>query len=290
MTVNQPTGSQRLLSACQAITLKDTFIMVVLFMGAIIMLMPFLWMVTASLHPSEEMYTLPPKFLPTRFNLDAYKQVFAFRFDFLRMYYNSFFVAIMTTFLALLSSCMAGFAFSRINFAASPFVLATILAGMMVPPTLAIIPLFYGMAAIGLLNSIWSLILPAAASPLGIFMMVQFMKSQPREYEEAALIDGANYWTIFYRISLPQLKAPMAALGIIVFTSSWSNFMLPYIFITKEENMTLPVGIMGINAEPFVELSVTMAAVTMSMIPLFIAFLIAQRFFIESLASSGIKG
>jgi multiple sugar transport system permease protein len=147
------------------------------------------------------------------------------------------------------------------------------------------------MAVVGLLNSLWSLILPGLASPLAIFMMRQFMEGQPREYEEAAFVDGASYWTIFRRISLPQMGSPIAALSIIVFTTSWNNFLLPLVFVRKFESMTLPVGLMGLS-DSFgsVSLSATMAAVTMSVLPLFIIFLIAQRFIVESITSTGIKG
>ena len=120
--------------------------------------------------------------------------------------------------------------------------------------------------------------------------MKQFMQSQPREYEESAFVDGASYWTIFWRISLPQLGPPIAALSIIVFTTSWNNFLLPLVFIRSFDAMTLPVGILSLFGSYGPEkLSVILAAVTLSIMPLLVVFLIAQRFIVESIASTGIK-
>ena len=160
----------------------------------------------------------------------------------------------------------------------------------MVPPALVVIPLYYGMAAAGMLDTLWALILPFMAQPLAIFMMRQFMEGQPREYEEAAFVDGASYWTIFRRISLPQMGPPIAALSVIMFTSSWNNFLLPLVFTRRFESMTLPVGLLGLqDAFGALSLSAIMAAVTMCVLPLLIVFLVAQRFIVESIASTGVK-
>ena len=161
----------------------------------------------------------------------------------------------------------------------------------MVPPSLVLIPLYFGFGFAGLLDTLWVLILPAVASPLGVFMMRQFMLGQPREYEEAAFVDGASYWTIFTRISLPQMGPPIAALSIIVFTQSWNNFVIPLILVRKFEIMTLPVGLLALaDAYGDFSLAAMMAAVSMAVIPLFIVFVIGQRFIIEGITSTGLKG
>ncbi len=265
--------------------------MIMLFIGALFMLMPFLWMFATSMRPAGEAYRLPPSFLPETINLDSYREVLNSSIPFSRMYFNSFVVAAVTTIGVILTSAMAAFAFSRLRFRGKQLVFMIMLLGLMVPPALIVIPLFFGMAAVGLLDSLWSLILPGLASPLAVFMMRQFMESQPREYEEAAFVDGASYWTIFRRISLPQMGPPVAALSIIVFTTSWNNFLLPLVFVRKFEVMTLPVGLVAMSDfAGALSLSAIMAAVTMCVLPLLVAFLIAQRFIVESITSTGIKG
>jgi len=290
MTIAQSTATARLYSATRIIDWRNVPVMIVLGIGAIFMLLPFLWMFATSMRPASEAYQLPPNFLPTRLNFDAYAAVLNSPLPFLRMYLNSFIVAAATTIGVVVSSAMAAFAFARLRFPGSSLLFGLLLVGLMVPSALVVIPLFYGMAAAGLLDSLWSLILPGLASPLAIFMMRQFMEGQPREYEEAAFIDGASYWTIFWRISLPQMGPPIAALSIIVFTSSWNNFLLPLIFVRKFDIMTLPVGLLGLS-DSFgaLSLSVIMAAVTMCVLPLLVVFLVAQRFIVESIASTGIK-
>lgn len=285
-----PNVTSRLHSALAVLNWRNLPVMIILGIGAIFMLLPFMWMFAASMRPANEAYQLPPSFLPTQFNLDSYAAALESPIPFLRMYLNSFIVAAVTTIGVIITSAMAAFAFSRLRFPGNSLLFALLLVGLMVPPALIVIPLFFGMAAVGLLDSLWSLILPALASPLAIFMMRQFMEGQPREYEEAAFIDGASYWTIFRRISLPQMAPPIAALSIIVFTSSWNNFLLPLVFVRKFDMMTLPVGLTAMS-DSFgaLSLSVIMASVTMCVLPLLIVFLVAQRFIVESIASTGIK-
>lgn len=291
MTIAQQSSlTTRVLSASQVINWRNLPVMIILGIGAIFMLLPFLWMFATSMRPASEAYQLPPSFLPTRINFDAYQAVLDSPIPFLRMYFNSFVVAVATTVGTIVTSAMAAFAFSRLRFPGSSALFAFMLMGLMVPSALIVIPLFYGMAAVGLLDSLWSLILPALASPLAVFMMRQFMEGQPREYEEAAFVDGASYWTIFWRISLPQMGPPIAALSIIVFTSSWNNFLLPLLFVRKFEMMTLPVGLVALSDNfGALSLAAIMAAVTMCVLPLLIVFLIAQRFIVESITSTGIK-
>jgi multiple sugar transport system permease protein len=291
MTIaHETTFSNRVLAASQVINWRNLPVMILLGIGAIFMLLPFLWMFATSMRPASEAYQLPPSFLPSRLNFDAYWAVLDSPIPFLRMYFNSFVVAVATTIGTIVTSAMAAFAFSRLRFPGNSWLFGFMLLGLMVPPALIVIPLFFGMAAAGLLDSLWSLILPALASPLAVFMMRQFMEGQPREYEEAAFVDGASYWTIFWHISLPQMGPPIAALSIIVFTSSWNNFLLPLIFVRKFETMTLPVGMVALS-DNFGSLSLAaiMAAVTMCVLPLLVVFLIAQRFIVESITSTGIK-
>ncbi len=287
----RPDRWNRFFSATQALHWRNLPVCIALTAGAVVMLLPFLWMFSASMRPTGEAYQLPPSFLPDRLSADAYLKVLNSPIPFLRMYANSLFVAAVTTAGVALTSATAGFAFARLNFRGKGALFALCLVGFMVPPSLLLVPLFFGFAAAGVLDSIWALILPGLASSLGVFMMRQFMLNQPRELEEAALIDGASYLQVFLKVSLPQMGPPIAALSIITFTQSWNNFVLPLVLTRKAESMTLPVGLLSLaDAYGDFSLAALMAAVTMAVTPLFVVFLIGQRFIIESVTHSGLKG
>lgn len=284
------TFSERLFSAVRVIHWRNWIVTTLLIIGAAIMLLPFLWTISTSLRPVAEAYRLPPSFIPTQFDVSSYVELADGPIPFGRMYWNSFLVATVTTIGVIFTSAMAAFAFSRLRFPGSNVLFFSMLIGLMVPPALVLIPLFFGLAAVGAMDTLWSLILPALTNPLAVLMMREFMRSQPREYEESAFIDGASYWTIFWRISLPQMGPPIAALSIIVFTTSWNNFLLPLVFIRSFDQMTLPVGMVSLFGSYGAEnLSVILAAVTLAILPLVIVFLVAQRFIVESIASTGIK-
>ncbi len=285
------TVAYRLLSATRVIHWRNAPVMAVLALGAVAMVLPFLWMVAASFRPPGEAYTLPPSIVPDRLDFSSYQHVFESGVPFIRMYVNSLVVATVTTAGVLLSCAMAAFAFARLRFAGRELLFPMMLVGLMVPPSLVLIPIYFGLATTHLLDTIWALVLTGMVSSLGIYMMRQFMVGQSRELEEAALMDGAGYWTIFLRISLPQLGPPMATLGIITFTASWNNFLTPFVLIKTWTSMTLPVGILalqGVAGEG--SLSVVMAATTMAILPLFLVFLVAQRFIVEGITMSGLKG
>ncbi len=281
----------RLLSASRVLHWRNHAVVALLAVGGIVMLLPFLWMAGTSLRPAGEAYRLPPSIIPEVWTLDAYREALGSGIPFLRMYFNSFVVAAGATAGVLLTSSMAAFAFARLRFRGSRQLFAMMLGGLMVPPALVLIPLYFGFAKIGLLDTPYALIFPAIAASFGVYMMRQFMLGQPRELEEAALVDGASYWTMFWRITVPQLGPPLAALGIITFTTSWNNFIAPFVLIKSWENMTLPAGIVAMQGlMGAASVSVVMAAATMAILPLFVVFLIAQRFIIEGMTMSGING
>jgi multiple sugar transport system permease protein len=289
--VRQPTLTERLQSALTVLHWGNLWVTIPLCVGAVIMMLPFLWMFSASLRPEGEAYRLPPSLLPDSWNPGSYQHALESGLPFVRMFCNSFVVAACSTAGVLLTASMAAFAFARLRFSGAGPLFLIMLVGMMVPPALVLIPIYAGFAAIGLLDTPAALILPALASSFGVYMMRQFMLGQPRALEEAAMIDGAGYWTIYWRISLPQLGPAMAALGIITFTASWNNFIAPFVLIKSLEQMTLPIGIVALQGVfGGGELAVIMAASVMAIMPLFVVFLVAQRFIIEGLTMTGIKG
>ncbi|WP_291387595.1 carbohydrate ABC transporter permease [Devosia sp.] len=289
--MDDATLSSRLLRAVSVVHWRNVPLMIILLIGALLMIMPFLWMAAASFRPIGESYRLPPSILPDRWDFAAYSEALSSGVPFLRMYWNSFVVAAISTVGALVSSAMAAFAFSRLEFRSRDKLFLFMLLGLMVPPALVLIPLYFGYARVGLLDTHIGLALPAMASPFGVFMMRQFMLNQPKALEEAALLDGASYFQIFMRITLPQMGPALATLGIITFIGSWNNFVSPFVLITSWDKMTLPVGIVALQGVlGSARLSVIMAAATMSILPLLLVFLVAQRFIVESITMSGVKG
>lgn len=283
--------TSRLQRAMGIIHWRNVPLMLVLLVGALLMIMPFLWMAAASFRPIGESYRLPPSVLPDRWDFAAYAEALSSGVPFLQMYWNSFVIAAIATVGALVSSAMAAFAFARLEFRSRDKLFVFMLLGLMVPPALVLIPLYFGYARVGLLDTHIGLALPAMASPFGVFMMRQFTLNQPQALEEAALLDGANYYQIFWRITLPQMGPALATLGIITFIGSWNNFVSPFVLITSWDKMTLPVGIVALQGVlGSARLSVIMAAATMSILPLLLVFLIAQRFIVESITMSGVKG
>jgi len=281
----------RLQSALAVLSWRNLPVMCVLIGGGVVTMLPLLWMFSASLRPAGEAYRLPPTLLPDVWDLSSYHQVLTSGIPFLQMYWNSFVVAAASTAGVLLTSTMAAFAFVRIGFRGAGVMFAVMLVGLMVPPALVLIPTYFGFAAVNLLDTRWALILPSIASSFGVYMMRQFMISQPRELEEAAVVDGAGWWTIYWRISLPQLGPALAALGIITFTASWNNFISPFVLIKSLDMMTLPIGVVALQSVfGGASLSVLMAATVMAIMPLFVVFLVAQRFIVEGMTMTGIKG
>ena len=283
---------RRLFRATQVIDLRNWLVFGILAVAAIIVALPFVWMVAVSLQPGAAAYQLPPDFLPRSPSLDSYRSLLESDIPLIRAYLNSLFVATVTTIGVIVTSSLAAFAFSRLEFRGRTVFLALILLGLMIPPSFVMIPLFFGFAKVGILDSPWALILPAIVSPLGIYMLRQFMLSQPKEYEESALVEGASYWLIFRKISLPQMTPAIASLAVIAFTFSWNNFLLPLVLIRSADQLTLPLAVYNLGNEGglSLNLSIMMAGVTVAIAPLFVVFLIAQRYIVEGLASTGIKG
>ena len=186
---------------------------------------------------------------------------------------------------------MAGYAFARLRFPGRSFLFAILLASLMVPGQVTIIPVFIIMRQLGLVDSQFSLILPGLTSALGVFLMRQFFLVLPQDLIEAAKIDGAGAWGTFSRIALPLAGPAMASLAILTFNSTWNDFFRPFIFINTWEKMTLPLGITVLRGYlNSGNLAVLMAGVTMAIAPVLIFFLLAQRWFVQGIMNTGLKG
>lgn len=268
----------------------DALIIALMVVLAIGMLLPFLWLFSTSFRPTAEAYKLPPSFLPPNLDLANYAAVFASRVPFIQIYLNSLLIAVVVTVGQLVTCTLAAFAFARLQFRGRDALFLVLLIGLMFPAQVTILPIYLGYARVGLINQPIGLALMYLTSSFGVFLMRQFMLSQPRELEEAALMDGAGYFKIFWRISLPQLRPALSALGIITFTQTWNYYFQARVLLARETSMTLPVGMDVLRGYLMSgSLSLVMAAMSMSILPVVLLFLIAQKFVIEGITMSGIK-
>ena len=263
----------------------------VLTIAAVLVMMPLAWMFSTSLRPTTESFQLPPAWLPTEFRWENYVAPFESSVPFVDLFINSMRITVAVTFGQLVTCSLAGYAFARLRFPGRDLLFLLLLASLMVPGQVTIIPIFLLMRDLGLIDNPLAIILPGLISAFGVFLMRQFFKQMPQELFDAARVDGAGHIRSFLQIALPLAGPAMATLGIITFNATWNAYFLPLIFLNSWHKMTLPQGIalltgyMG-SGNP----SVVMAAVTMAIIPVLIVFIAAQRWIIEALTRSGLKG
>lgn len=273
------------------IKIINAVIIIIVSIGVWFMLMPFLWMFSTSLRPASESMKLPPRFLPTRFQYQNYLEAINSNIPYFSMLRNSVIVTIIVTVTQLFTCSMAAYSFARLAFPGRNIIFAILMCTLMVPIQVTIIPLFIAMSRMKLTNTLASIILPYLTSMFGVFLLRQFFATLPRELEDSAKVDGASPYRTFFWIILPQAGPSLSALGIITFNNTWNNYFTPLIFINSWNKMTLPLGIAALEGYMGSgNLSAVMASVTLAILPVLIIFLIVQRFFIEGLALSGIKG
>jgi multiple sugar transport system permease protein len=257
---------------------------------ATLWILPIAWLLLTSVQSREERFAIPPKWIPSSLDFSSYKRAWEL-FPIAEQFLNSLKVTLISTIGALIISSLAAYAFARLEFFGREVLFMILLAGLMVPPQLTVIPSFIAFRKVGLIDNHAALFLPAMITPLGIFLLRQFFRSIPKELDESAKIDGAGSFRIFFRIILPLSKPALAALGVVLFIASWNDFFWPNIFISTTSKMTLPVGIaslVGVSGNTNVIL--VMASVGMQIVPLLLIFLFTQRFLIQSIATTGIRG
>ena len=268
----------------------DWAIITVMAVLGVAMLLPFAWLFSMSFRPPAEAYKMPPSFLPPTLDFKNYQAVLGSSVPFLQIYWNSVQIAVLVTLGQLVTCTLAAFAFARLKFPGRDSIFFVMLVGLMFPAQVTIIPIYLGFARVGLLNRPIGLVLMYLTSSFGVFLVRQFMRSQPKALEEAALMDGAGYFKIFYRISLPQLRPALSALGIITFTQTWNYYFQARVLLEPQQSMTLPVAmdlLRGYLASG--NLSVVMAAMSMAVLPVILIFLLAQKLVIEGVTLSGMK-
>jgi multiple sugar transport system permease protein len=259
---------------------------------AVPFLFPTWWMFTASLKPIEEVFSFPASLIPNDFQISNYAEVFRLQ-PFLRQYWNSMSIAIVVTIISVTISTMGGYAFARISFKWRSKVFIILLSALLMPAEVTLIPIFRLMVKSGLSDSFFPIILiPAfgAHAVVGLFLMRQFFLDFPAELEEAAEIDGLSRWRVFTKIALPLSGPALASLAIISFLYSWNLFLEPLVFLTEPNKYTLPVVLPQFTDTYGAPIfNVQLAATSLSVIPVMIVFVMAQRHFIRGITMTGIK-
>lgn len=287
--VESTAGSDEIAPAGRRRTGSRWWLHVVLTLGLIAMLTPFAWMILGSFKTDAEIRRHPTEFLPREPTLDNFTTLFG-RLDFTTFFINSIVVAVFVTVGNIVFCSMVGYALAKLQFRGKKLLFALVLGTLMVPGVVTFVPLFVLTANLGLVNSYPGLILPFLITPLGVFLMRQFMLGLPDELIEAARIDGASEWRIFLRVIMPLCGPAIATLTILTFLASWNNFLWPLVVATTEDMYTLPVALalysVGQNAARY---GLMMAGAVVVVVPVLIVFVVLQRHFVQGIALTGIK-
>jgi multiple sugar transport system permease protein len=262
---------------------------VLLLLGAVTMVVPFLWMLSTSLKSDQQAYVFPPIWIPDPVVWENYKTVWeALPFNLFLI--NSTIVAIAVTFGQLLTCTLGAFAFARLRFPGREKLFVLYLATMMIPFQVTMIPIFILVKWLRWIDSFDGLTIPMIFSAYGTFLLRQFFMTIPTELEDAAKIDGCGYFRIYWTIILPLSKPALATLGIFVFMWSWNNFLWPLLIINTLEMKTLPLGLSYFLGQYTVYWNLLMAGTTIALVPVLVVFFFAQRYFIEGITLTGLKG
>jgi multiple sugar transport system permease protein len=263
----------------------------ILILGSLVAMMPFIWMILASFKTGAEVRQIPLTFWPAEPTLENYRAIFNDPKLPLGLFYrNSAIVAVVNVTLALFTSSLFGYIFAKFEFPGSRLWFWALLALMMIPFQVTMIPSYLILARLGLLNKLLGLIIGAAITPFGIFLMRQFSMSIPNEMLDAARVDGASEWRIYWSIVLPQLGPALATLGMLEFMFNWNAYLWPLIVLTEQDKRTLPIILTWFTTQHSNQTQLSMAASVVVVIPILIVFLFSQRWIVKGITLSGIKG
>lgn len=270
--------------------IRRSLLHAVLVLGGLLTLFPFAWMVLTSFKGERQMLYSPLDWLPAPWRPANYPDALT-ALPFARAYWNSFYIAVLSVTLTLTTSAMAAYAFARIRFRGSGLLFVLFLATQMVPSQVTVVPLYLMLSAFGWVDSHLALIVPGIVNPFAVFLLRQFIRAVPIELEEAARIDGANRWTVFWRVVLPNIRPGLGAYAIIAFLGSWNGYFFPLIFLNSPELATVPLLVARFAGDHgATNYGLTLAATAVSIVPMMIAFFVGQRRILNSLALSGLGG
>lgn len=269
------------------------FMYAFLLMIGIVMAFPFYWMLATSFKTLDAVYEYPPQFIPKLdWNVIAenYYAVL-FKYNFLRYTGNSMFIAILSSAGQLVTCSLAGFAFARMVFKAKEFFFGLLIATMLIPVEVVIIPEFVLMSKLGWVGTYLPMIVPSfLVGSTGTFLLRSFFENVPKELEEAAVVDGAGPFWIYWQVFLPLARAPLSALFIISFLANWNDLLRPLVYLNEQKMFTLPLGLISFVGEYTAQWNFLLAGAVVSIVPLLIVYFILQKQFIEGVAGVGIKG
>ena len=260
-----------------------------LILGAVLAMLPMVWMVSASLMPTGEASSYPPRFFPSSVTLDHYRDLFV-RLNLGRNLANSAFVSFVVTFASLFINSLAGYAFAKMRFNGRERLFKTLSTGLVLPTQVAMLPLFLLLKNMGLINTYWGVIIPGLSSIFGIFLVRQYALSIPDEMLDAARVDGAGEFRIFWSIVVPGIMPILATLAIWTFLATWNDFMWPLIVLSDASHYTLPVALANLSGEHVQDTELMMAGSVLTVIPVMMVFLFLQRYYIQGVMAGSVKG
>ena len=271
---------------------RKPLLYVIASLGLLVMAAPLLWMALSAFKTKKDLTASPPVWLPSQWTLSNFSQLLD-QLDMPRYFMNSLIVAVLVTVSNLLFCSMVGYALAKLDFTGRSRVFGIVLIALMVPGNLLILPLYVLMNRLGLIDTYAGLVLPFAAGAFGVFLMRQFMQSVPDELLEAARIDGAGEWYIFFRIVLPLVRPALATLAIFTFLGSWNNFVWPLIATNDPGKYTLPVALATFANDPNRTIAggngMLMAGSLLVVLPVLVVFIALQRHFTQGIATAGLK-
>ncbi|MCE7987010.1 MAG: carbohydrate ABC transporter permease [Caldilinea sp. CFX5] len=263
----------------------------VLGVGSVLMVAPFYWTLVTSFKSRSEVRAFPPTWWPTEPTLEHWIKLTDLRIGSFELFFrNSLLVSVSVTLLVLLTSTLVGYVLAKHQFRGREVVFWSILSMMMIPFNISIIPLYALIVDLNWSNTFWALIIPSIYSPFGIFLLRQFMHSIPDELIDAARIDGATEYGLFFRLILPLSAAPLAALGIFTFIGQWDDFLWPLVVINEPDRYTIPLGLSQFRGRVGTDVGGLAAASMVAVLPVLIVYFAAQRRFIEGITLTGLKG
>lgn len=261
-----------------------------LVVGAIIMVFPFIWSILSSLKGVSQIFAVPPEFIPNPFVWSNYPDSLQ-AMPFGRAYWNSFYITILIVGIQLITASMAAYAFAKIRFPGINLIFVLFLATMMIPKQVTMVPTYMIMSKIGWLDTHLALIVPGALfNAFSVFLLRQFVMGIPNELEEAAIVDGANPFRVYWSVILPLIRPALAAVGIFSFMGTWNNFLEPLIYLSTPDLFTVPLMLNYFKGLYATDWGLMMAGSTISIIPVLIVYVIAQKHIIEGVALTGVKG
>ena len=269
---------------------KKVFAYLLLTFGALTMIIPFLWMISTALKEPGQIFTMPPVWIPKPVVWENFSRVWN-AIPFGKFFLNSFKVSLLGTLGTLISCSWAAFAFARLRFPGKDAFFAIVMLTMMIPGQVTMIPVFVIMKYLGWYDTHFPLWVPSCfGQAFGIFLLRQFFMSLPSELDDAAKIDGCNYFEIYWRIYLPLSKPALATLGVLTFMGSWNNLLGPVIYLKTIEKFTLMVGLSFFQGQYYTDYSLLMTGALISILPILVLYIVAQKYFVQGIALTEIKG